>query len=73
MARLTNGARLLRLWRTERDMTQAQLAELLQVSYEQVSRAETGYHLPSLLLAVRISRVTGGRVPEESWAQEDAA
>ena len=49
----------LRVLRAERDWTQADLAERLQVSRQTVNAIETEKYDPSLPLAFRIARVFG--------------
>lgn len=45
--------------RAERDWSQAELAERLQVSRQSVNAIETGKYDPSLPLAFRIARLFG--------------
>lgn len=47
----------LKVLRAERDWTQADLAERLEVSRQTVNALETGKYDPSLPLAFRISRI----------------
>ncbi|WP_448854176.1 helix-turn-helix transcriptional regulator [Corynebacterium frankenforstense] len=47
----------MRVLRTERDMTRAQLAELIEVNPQTVGALERGDHYPSLDLAFRICEV----------------
>jgi len=47
----------LRVLRAERDWTQADLAEKLEVSRQTVNALETGKYDPSLPLAFRIARL----------------
>ncbi len=49
----------LKVFRTERDWTQADLAERLGVSRQTVQALEKGRYDPSLPLAFRISRLFG--------------
>lgn len=49
----------LKLLRTERDWSQADLAERLQVSRQSVNAIETGKYDPSLPLAFRIAGLFG--------------
>jgi putative transcriptional regulator len=49
----------LKVLRAERDWTQADLAQRLEVSRQTVNAIETGKYDPSLPLAFRISRVFG--------------
>ncbi len=48
-------------------------AEDLGISRSFLSLLEAGQKRPSLELAVRIERATGGAVPVQSWVQEDVA
>ncbi len=47
----------MRVLRAERDMTRAQLAELIEVNPQTVGALERGDHYPSLDLAFRICEV----------------
>ncbi|MDK6260284.1 helix-turn-helix transcriptional regulator [Corynebacterium frankenforstense] len=47
----------MRMLRAERDMTRAQLAELIEVNPQTVGALERGDHYPSLDLAFRICEV----------------
>jgi len=49
----------LKVLRAERDWTQSQLAEALQVSRQTVNAIETGKYDPSLPLAFKIARLFG--------------
>jgi putative transcriptional regulator len=50
--------------RAERDWTQAQLADALDVSRQTINAIETGKFDPSLSLAFRASRLFGLRIEE---------
>jgi putative transcriptional regulator len=54
----------LRILRAERDWTQADLAEKLDVSRQTVNALETGKYDPSLPLAFRIARLFGVRIED---------
>ncbi|HKF49308.1 MAG TPA: helix-turn-helix transcriptional regulator [Terracidiphilus sp.] len=54
----------LKVLRAERDWSQAELAERLEVSRQSVNAIETGKYDPSLTLAFRLSRVFGMRIEE---------
>jgi len=54
----------LRVLRAERDWTQADLAEKLEVSRQTVNALETGKYDPSLPLAFRIARLFGVRIED---------
>jgi putative transcriptional regulator len=60
----------LKVLRAERDWTQADLAQRLEVSRQTVNAIETGKYDPSLPLAFRISRVFGRSI-EEIFASDD--
>lgn len=49
----------LKVLRAERDWSQADLADRLQVSRQSINAIETGKYDPSLPLAFRIARVFG--------------
>ncbi|SMB94119.1 helix-turn-helix transcriptional regulator [Deinococcus hopiensis] len=51
-----------RVLRTERGWTQAELAEQLDVSRQTVNALETGKYDPSLPLAFRIARLFGQHI-----------
>lgn len=54
----------LRVLRAERNWTQADLAEQLQVSRQTVNAIETEKYEPSLTLAFRIAQLFGKRVED---------
>ena len=62
----------LKVLRAERDWTQADLAQRLDVSRQTVNAIETGKYDPSLPLAFRISHVFGTPI-EKIFDPEDAA
>jgi len=49
----------LKVLRAERDWSQADLADLLQVSRQTINAIETGRYDPSLPLAFKIARLVG--------------
>ncbi len=55
---------ILKVLRAERDWSQADLAERLDVSRQSVNAIETGKYDPSLPLAFRISRLFGKPIEE---------
>lgn len=55
---------IIRALRSEQGLTQAQLAELLEVSRQTVNSLEKGRYDPSLPLAFRIARVLGKQIEE---------
>jgi putative transcriptional regulator len=54
----------LKVLRAERDWTQAQLADALDVSRQTINAIETGKFDPSLPLAFRAARLFGMRIEE---------
>ena len=54
----------LKVLRAERDWTQAQLADALDVSRQTINAIETGKFDPSLPLALRAARLFGMRIEE---------
>ena len=54
----------LRVLRAERDWSQADLAERLDVSRQTVNAIETGKYDPSLPLAFKIARLFGLKIEE---------
>ena len=63
----------LRVLRAERDWTQADLAEKLEVSRQTVNALETGKYDPSLPLAFRIARLFGVRIEDVFRPEAEAA
>lgn len=61
----------LKVLRAERDWSQADLAEKLEVSRQTINALETGKYDPSLPLAFRIARLFGQ--PIESIFDDEAA
>lgn len=60
----------LKVLRAERDWSQADLAERLQVSRQTINALETGKYDPSLPLAFKIARLFGQ--PIETIFQDEA-
>jgi putative transcriptional regulator len=68
----------LRVLRAERNWSQGDLADHLQVSRQTINAVETGKYDPSLPLAFRIARLFGRSIenifePETDFAQSDGA
>ena len=61
---------ILRELRTERGWSQAELADLLEVSRQTINAIETGRYDPSLPLAIRMARLFHKRV-ESVFLAED--
>jgi len=55
-------ANRLREERTRRNLTQAQLAELVEVSRKTINTVENGVFVPSTVLALRLARALGTTV-----------
>ncbi|HVV32753.1 MAG TPA: helix-turn-helix transcriptional regulator [Vitreimonas sp.] len=62
----------LKVLRAERNWSQADLADKLQVSRQSVNAIETGKYDPSLPLAFKIARVFGLSI-EQIFSDDDAA
>jgi putative transcriptional regulator len=60
----------LKVLRAERNLTQAQLADALEVSRQTINAIEKGKFDPSLPLAFRVARLFGMRI-EEIFHDED--
>jgi putative transcriptional regulator len=65
------GNRLLAL-RTERDLTQAALAERVGVSRKTINTVENGVFVPSTLLALKLARALGRPVEDLFFLESDA-
>jgi len=52
----------LKQWRAARNMTQAQLAEVIGVSRKTINTIENGVFLPSVLLGLKLARAFGTSV-----------
>lgn len=63
----------LRHFMTENGIKQADFAASIGATQGLVSRLIGGTALPSLKLAARIERVTGGAVPASSWIPTEEA
>lgn len=68
----------LKVLRAERNWSQADLADKLEVSRQTINAIETGKHDPSLPLAFRIARLFGRSIegvfePEADFSQGDGA
>ena len=61
----------LKVLRAERNLTQAELADALDVSRQTINAIETGKFDPSLSLAFRSARLFGLRI-EEIFHDQDA-
>ena len=57
--------------RAIKDLTQAQLAELVQVSRQTINAIEKGKYIPSTVLALKIARVCGKPVNEIFQLEEN--
>jgi len=54
----------LKVLRAERDLSQAQLADLLGVARQTINAMEADRHDPSLSLAYRVAKALGVRIEE---------
>ena len=63
----------LRVIRAERNWSQADLAEKLDVSRQTINAVETGKYDPSLPLAFKIARLVGMKIEEIFIFDEDDA
>ncbi|WP_229206830.1 helix-turn-helix transcriptional regulator [Dyadobacter crusticola] len=61
----------LRVERAIRRMTQAELAELVEVSRQAINAIETGKFIPSAVLAIKLARVFGKSVEDIFIIQEN--
>ena len=61
---------LLKNLRAERDWSQAELAEKLEVSRQTVNAIETGKYDPSLPLAFKIAKLFGKKIEEIFFPEE---
>ncbi len=61
----------LRVLRAEHDLSQADLAEKLNVSRQTINALETGKYLPSLALAFKIARLFEMTIEEIFQPDED--
>ena len=62
----------LREWRTRAGLTQAQLAESVDVSRKTINTVENEVFVPSTVLALRLARVLGCKVEDLfSLSEED--
>lgn len=57
----------LKLARVERDLTQADLAELVGVTRQTIGLIEGGGYNPTLNLCIRLARATGRTLDELFW------
>lgn len=62
----------LRVERAVRRMTQAELAERVDVSRQAINAIETGKFIPSAVLAIKLARVFGKPVEDIFILTEDA-
>jgi putative transcriptional regulator len=59
----------LKLARVERNLTQAELAELVGVTRQTIGLIEGGGYNPTLNLCLRLARATGKTLDELFWTQ----
>ncbi len=63
--------KFLKTLRQEKELTQEQLAERLQVSARTVSRWETGSNLPDISVLVELAEFYGVSIPEIIYAEKE--
>lgn len=61
----------LKVERAKRDMTQASLAEMVQVSRQTINAIETGKFVPSTVLALKIAKAFGVQVADLFFLEND--
>jgi putative transcriptional regulator len=61
----------LKLARVERDLTQAELADLVGVTRQTIGLIEGGGYNPTLNLCVRLAQVTGKTLDDLFWPRGD--
>jgi putative transcriptional regulator len=59
-----NLVNTLKVQRAKKDLTQEQLAELVQVTRKTINTVENGIYIPSTYLALKLARVLGVTVEE---------
>lgn len=57
--------------RAKKNMTQAELAELVQVTRQTINALEKNKYVPSAVLAMKVARVFGKTVEEIFTLEED--
>lgn len=57
-------------WLRQETRTVAQLAAELDVSVSAIYHLRSGYHSPSLAVALRIAELSNGAVPVDGWAAQ---
>lgn len=65
------GTHPLKAWRSDRQLTQEQAAELLGLKEPTLSRYETGARIPSLAQAAKLSEKTG--IPIDKFVKHSEA
>jgi len=59
-----NLVNTLKVQRARKDLTQEELAELVQVTRKTINTVENGIYIPSTYLALKLARVLGATVEE---------
>jgi putative transcriptional regulator len=59
-----NLVNTLKVQRAKKDLTQEQLAELVQVTRKTINTVENGVYIPSTYLALKLAKVLGVTVEE---------
>ncbi len=65
-------ANRLKLARVERDLTQAELADLVGVTRQTIGLIEGGGYNPTLNLCIRLARATGKTLDDLFWEEGDS-
>jgi putative transcriptional regulator len=66
-----NLVNTLKVQRAKKDLTQEELAELVQVTRKTINTVENGIYIPSTYLALKLARVLGATVEELFQIKED--
>lgn len=67
---MNRGAQLFYRWRIDKDLTQRNVANMLDIDNSQLSKMELGHRKPGRQCAVRIEQITRGAVTCGSWDQD---
>jgi len=60
-----------RIWRQKKNLTQAQLAEMIEVSRQTINYIETGTYTPSTKLALQLARILETTVEELFYLKDN--
>ena len=62
--------RKIKQWQLDHGLSQVDLSVLFEVSISHISMICNGVRMPSLPLAVKIEKLTGGFVAPRDWVEE---